>query len=62
MILALLIVALLVYIQLGWCWADALIRLNADLPNHHNSYWASFIFWPVSMMLWDAAQEEDLYE
>lgn len=56
--LALILMSLIVYIQLGWCWADALLRLTTDLPENHNSYWASFVFWPVSMMLWDANQQE----
>ncbi|ARF50629.1 hypothetical protein [Pantoea stewartii] len=55
---ALILVPLIVYIQLGWCWADALLRLKVTQPGCDHSYRMSFIFWPVSMMLWDAQQQE----
>lgn len=32
------VVALLVYVQLVWCWADALLRLKASQSGCNHSY------------------------
>lgn len=60
--LTLTLILLMFWIVLGWCWTDALVRLDAVNLHHGRSYILSFIFWPFSMMLCDAAQHEADYD
>lgn len=60
MMLTAAIIISMFWIVLGWCWVDALIRLDANTLHKGRNYRLSFIFWPLSMMLWDAEQQEEL--
>lgn len=62
MLMAILIIVLLLWVHLGWCWSEALMRLDAHTLHQGRNYRLSFIFWPISMMLWDAEQEEAGYD
>lgn len=58
MLIAVFFIALLLWIHLGWCWSEALMRLDKHTQHKGRNYRLSFIFWPLSIMLWDADQQE----
>jgi len=62
MILTIVLIGLLFYVHLGWCWANALVRLDASKSCNSRSYMISFILWPFSMLIWDARQQEHGYD
>lgn len=61
MIFALIIVCLIIYGLLGWCWADALLCLDESTSHYRQSYLFSLFLWPLSMILWDTYKQEDDY-
>ena len=62
MILPITLLSLILWVLLGWCWSGALMRIDAQELHHSRNYCLSFIFWPLSMILWDATQQEKDYD
>ena len=62
LILIILFVLSLFYVHLGWCWVDALMRLDAGKHHQDRNYIHVFLLWPFSMMTWSASQKETDYD
>lgn len=58
MLLTIIVIVLLFWVYLGWCWSEALMRLDAHTQHSERNYHLACVFWPFSMMLWDAEQQE----
>lgn len=51
---------LLIYLFMGWCWADILSHF-ADPKLNRPRFLLALVFWPLSLILTDA-ELEDEYE
>lgn len=54
----LILLLLVLYLHLGWCWASFLCRLTR-VPLHRSKYILALLLWPLSLMMTDANEEED---
>lgn len=55
---AIVVLLLLCYLQIGWCWADILSHLCTE-PLRGYRYFMVILLWPVSLIITDAGLEED---
>nr|HAT2259572.1 hypothetical protein [Citrobacter freundii] len=51
------LIMLVAYFHLGWCWVSVLQHLSGEiLPR--KKYWLIFIIWPFSIIATDAALDD----
>lgn len=51
------LIMLVAYFHLGWCWVSVLQYLSGEiLPR--KKYWLIFIIWPLSIIATDAALDD----
>jgi len=55
---ALIVLLLLFYLHMGWCWADILSHF-CTAPLRGYRYVMVILLWPISLIITDAGLEED---
>lgn len=55
---AVVVLLLLFWLHLGWCWADILSHF-CSTPLRGRRYFLVLLLWPLSLIITDAGLEED---
>lgn len=57
--IGLILMLIIFYLHLGWCWVSVLQRVEPDIITSRFKYSLALVLWPLSMVLSDANMEDD---
>ncbi|HCT7632545.1 TPA: hypothetical protein OT818_003617 [Citrobacter koseri] len=55
----LILMLIIFYLHLGWCWVSVLQRVEPDIITSRFKYSLVLVLWPLSLILSDANMEDD---